>query len=74
MNLNQWVWWSDMSKGEKANNKNAFVCDGYLKTVSYLEAWSVAYKDASKEDIVLLKNLPNWDANVFEEITGIKIK
>ena len=73
-NLNQWVWWSDMSEEEKANNKNAFVCDGYLKTVSYKEAWNSAYKNVSEKDIVLLKNLPNWDANIFEEITGIKIK
>jgi hypothetical protein len=28
---------------------------------------------ATKNDIKLLKALPNWDADVFESITGIKI-
>ena len=37
--------------------------------------WSFknAYMLASKEDIELLKKLPNFDAKVFEDITGIKI-
>ena len=71
--INKWITWSEMTDQEKINNKNAFVCEGYLKTLGYKEAWAVAYKGASKEDIKLLKALPNWNANVFEEITGIKI-
>ena len=63
-----------MTDKEKIDNKNAFVTEGYLKTLSYKEAWAEAYKSASKEDIALLKALPNWDAKVFEEITGLKIK
>lgn len=63
-----------MTEQEKIDNKNAFVCGGYLKTLEYKEAWAEAYKDASKEDIKLLKALPNFDADVFFEITGIKIK
>jgi hypothetical protein len=73
INIDTWVSWSNMTDDEKKSNKDAFVTDGYLKTVSYKEAWAIAYKDASKEDIKLLKALPNFDANVFEEITGIKI-
>jgi len=30
--------------------------------------------NTTKKDIELLKALPNWDAKVFEEITGIKVK
>ena len=73
VNLNQWIIWSDMSGDEKKENKDAFVTDGYLKTISYKEAWKIAFDSASKEDIKLLKTLPNFDADIFEEITGIKL-
>jgi hypothetical protein len=63
-----------MTDQEKIDNKNAFITEGYLKTLGYKEAWAEAYKSATKEDIKLLKALPNFDADVFEEITGIKIK
>jgi len=62
-----------MTDQEKTDNKNAFVTNGYLKRYTYKEAWANAYKNASKDDIRLLKALPNWDAKVFEEITGIII-
>ena len=72
--INIWMEWNDMSDTEKKANKDAFVTDGYLKVIDYKEAWKIAYDGASKEDIRLLKALPNFDAEVFEEITGIKIK
>ncbi len=69
-----WINWADMNDDEKKNNKNAFITGGYLKVMSYKDAWAEAFKGASKKDIKLLKALPNFDAQVFEEITGIKIK
>jgi hypothetical protein len=72
--LNKWISFSKMSNDEKIQFPKAYVCDGYLKALTYKEAWGNAYKNASKEDIQLLKNLPNFDAKVFEEISGIKIK
>jgi hypothetical protein len=69
----EWISWSDMTDEEKKADPNAFVREGYLKTYSYKEAWQNAYKEASKEDIKLLKALPNFNADVFFEITGIKI-
>jgi len=72
--LNEWVWWSFMSDKEKAINKDAFVTDGYLKTFGYKEAWKMAYDKASNNDIKLLKELPNFNTIVFEDITGIKVK
>jgi len=72
--INIWMEWNDMSDTEKKANKDAFVTDGYLKVIDYKKAWKIAYDEASKEDIRLLKALPNFDAEVFKEITGIKIK
>ncbi len=71
--LTLWIEFDNMSDQEKIDNKNSFVTNGYLKTFTYKEAWANAYKNATKEDIKLLKALPNWDPIVFEEITGIKI-
>jgi len=73
-NLCQWVSFNDMSDEEKTQYPKAFVCDGYLKTFDYKEAWQNSFKNASEYDIALLKALPNFDAAVFFEITGIKIE
>lgn len=63
-----------MTDDEKKNNPQAETTGGYLKTFDYKEAWRQAYDNADKKDIELLKALPNFDAKVFEEITGIKVK
>jgi hypothetical protein len=71
--LTKWIQFYDMTEEEKKNNPQAEVTEGYLKTLDYKEAWRQAYDNASKKDIVLLKALPNFDAKVFEEITGINV-
>lgn len=71
--LNKWIPWAGMTDQEKIDNKNAFACGGYLKILGYKEAWKKAFDSATKDDIKLLKALPNFDAKVFEEITGIKV-
>jgi len=72
--LTRWIPFSDMTDDEKKNNPQAETTGGYLKTLDYKEAWRQAYDNADKKDIELLKALPNFDAKVFEEITGIKVK
>lgn len=47
---------------------------GYLKTYEYKEAWANLWKKATPEDVKALKALPNFDAKIFEEITGINIE
>ena len=68
-----WISWDNMTDDEKANNKNAYVTEGYLKTMTYKEAWAEAFKSVTEEDIVLLKALPNFNSKIFFEITGIQI-
>ena len=74
VNPNVWVEYDEMNDEEKQQHLKAFVSEGYLKTITYKEAWKNAYEKATKEDIKLLKALPNFDANVFLEITGIEIE
>jgi hypothetical protein len=42
-----------------------------LKTLDYREAWRLAWDKASKEEHLKMLELPNWDNEVFKEISGI---
>lgn len=68
-----WVNESDMTDEEKAEDPNSHVRGGQLQAKEYKQAWKEAYDNASAEDIELLKALPNFDADVFEELTGIRV-
>ena len=72
--LTEWILFDDMTDEEKKQWSKAYICNGYLKQYTYKDAWKIAFDKASEGDIELLKALPNFDAKVFEEITGIKIK
>ena len=72
--LNKWISFDNMSDQEKIDRPKAFVCDGYLKRLEYKEAWKESFKNAIERDIILLKALPNFDAVIFEDITGIHIE
>ena len=69
----KWVDYSDMSKEEKNIHYGAKTAGGFIKTIDYKEAFSNSMKKASKEEIEQIKNLPNFDAKVFEEISGFRI-
>jgi hypothetical protein len=71
--LTKWIDFDKMDSVEKKNNPKAEACGGYLKTLSYKEAWAEAYTKTTPEDIKLLKKLPNFDADVFFEISGIRL-
>jgi hypothetical protein len=69
----QYIPFEEMTEEEKNKYPSAKVCGGYVKDIPHKEAWAKALKDISKEDIKMIKNLPNWDAGVWEEITGVKL-
>ena len=71
--LTKWIDFDKMDSVEKKNNPKAETCGGYLKTLSYKEAWAESYAKATPRDIELLKKLPNFDADVFFEISGIRL-
>jgi len=71
--LTKWVDFDKMDSVEKKNNPSAETCGGYLKNLNYKEAWAESYAKATPEDIELLKKLPNFDADVFFEISGIRL-
>jgi len=71
--LTEWIESEKMTNKEKEENPSYKNTGGYLKVYEYKEAWKIAYDKASNEEIKQLKALPNFDAEVFKEISGIDI-
>ena len=70
--LTVWVSHDTVTEKEKKEHKTEIeTCGGFLKTLDYKEAWRLAWDTASKEEHEQLLKLPNWDNEVFKEITGI---
>ena len=70
--LTVWVSHDTATDKEKEEHKKEMeTCGGYLKTLEYKEAWRIAWDKASKEEHKELLKLPNWNNEVFKEITGI---
>ena len=68
-----WVNEKDMTDDEKAQDVNFYVRGGQLRTREYKEAFKKAWDEADKENRMLITKIPNFDAKIFEEITGINI-
>ena len=62
-----------MTNEEKINNPNNEHLGGFLRKFSYKEAWRNAWNKASLEDRKKVYNIPNFDNEIFKEITGIDV-
>jgi diacylglycerol kinase family enzyme len=62
-----------MTDEEKKINPKAYITDGYLKVYEYKQAWSNLWETLSEQERQSFKELPNFDSDVFEFITGIRI-
>ena len=70
--LTVWVSHDTATEEEKEeHNEEIKTCGGFLKTLDYKEAWRLAWNKASKEEHLEMLKLPNWDNEVFKEISGI---
>lgn len=72
--LTKWIPWIEMTAVEKKENPKAETTEGYIKTYTYKEAWTNFWRDTDEENRKKFLNLPNFDAEIFEEITGINVK
>ena len=71
--FNQWVPTSEMTTQEKLDNPKFFVADGFLKSVDWFEAWKVYWEKSDAEEKRKVLGLPNFDAAIFKEITGVDV-
>lgn len=71
--LNVWVDKKDMTKEEKSENNGWEATGGFLRTLDYKDAHRKWWAD-NPDDHDRFLNLPGFDAEIFEEITGIDVK
>ena len=70
--LTVWVSHDTATEEEKEKHKTEIeTCGGFLKTLDYKEAWRLAWNKACIDERKKLFALPNWNNEVFKEITGI---
>ena len=69
----EWVETDNMSDQEKEDNPSYKTTDGYLNVYGYQEAFKKSYNEATREEQLKIKELPNFDADVFFTISGIRI-
>jgi len=62
-----------MTNEQKEADKDYKVRGGTLIKRTYKEAWAKAWAGASVEKRDEFLNLPNFDADIFREITGIDV-
>ena len=72
--LNTWCNKEDMTDTEKKEVKGWETMGGFLKTLSYKDAWKEMWENCEQETRDWYLSLPNFDATIFEEITGINVK
>lgn len=68
-NLCEWINEDKMTEQEKLDRPDYKTIGGYLKVVSYKEAWSKCPKKVIKQ----ITNLKNFDKEIFKDITGIEV-
>jgi len=72
--INKWKLYRDLSKEQKKEHDYAKTTGGALITLEYKEAWNVWWEENKSDDMIKkIKKIPNFDAKIFEEITGIQI-
>ena len=70
----RWIEEKDMTDDEKENNDNYKTLGGYLKKLSYEDAWKQVWSEMKEEVKTQFKNIPHFNASIFKEITGINIE
>ena len=72
--LTEWIEESAMTEDEKQANPSYSDIGGYLRVMEYKEAWKQSWDNADPENRELVRKLPNFNAEVFFEITGIDLR
>ena len=71
-NVVKWVYEEDMTDEEKEAHPTYETTGGYLKVLDESECGQLWWGSLSDEDKSIIKAIPNFDADIFEECTGIK--
>ena len=70
----EYVLFEDMTDEERAEHPEAEVTGGYLKESHDSKTVQDWWDTLSEEQKKIIKSLPNFDAEIFREITGIEVE
>ena len=69
----EWVYEKDMTDEEKAAHPTYETTGGYLRVLDESECAQIWWDGLSETDKSTIKAIPNFNGEIFEECTGIKI-
>jgi hypothetical protein len=73
-NVTYWVDESNMTDDDKIADPNFHIRGGQLRKRDYKEAFKLSWDNADKVNRELVRQLPNFDASIFFEISGIDLR
>lgn len=73
LKITEWISEDKMTDEQKKNDKDYRTNKGTLIKRSYKEAWKLYWSEIDEKTKQRFLNLPNFDAVIFEEITGIDV-
>ncbi|WP_198540590.1 pentapeptide repeat-containing protein [Clostridioides difficile] len=72
-NLMEWVYAKNMLEEEKKNNPKYETVGGYLKVFTFEEMCKNMWNSLTDEEKKVIMEIPNFDRDIFKEITGIEV-
>ena len=72
-NVVDWIWSDNMTDEEKEQHPEYEVVGGYLKILDESECGQLWWDSLSERYKNIIKAMPNFDKEIFEDVTGIKI-
>ena len=69
-----WVGSDEMTDEEKLDNPLHTITGGILRVYGYKEAFQRSWEKADHVDRIRVKDLPNFDAEIFYQISGIDLR
>ena len=73
-NVVEWISEYEMTDEEKETNPTYSTTGGYLKVLDESECAQIWWDGLSESNRNIIKAIPNFDAVIFEQITGIKLE
>ena len=68
--LTEWIWYTDEEKAADPEKERK---GGYLKVNTPEEAWAKWWADLTEDAKQTIQAMPNFDPEIFKDITGIEI-
>lgn len=74
LKINEWISENKMTEEQKKNDPQFYVKKGTLITRTYKEAFILAWSTLDEKVKQQFLDLPNFDADIFLEITGVDVR